>query len=161
MSICFHLKNLGHLKYFLGIEVAHNSNGFLLCQRKYVFDIINEVDVLGAKLVGFLLDLNHHLSLATEPQYSNPGRYQRLKGHLVYLIVTGQKLSYYVHMLDHFIPKSLKWNSNTDLHVVRYLKEISAKVFLFKLSVIFNFMSSVSFSWKIKRQRVISRSSTR
>uniref|UniRef100_A0A3Q7ID73 Reverse transcriptase Ty1/copia-type domain-containing protein n=1 Tax=Solanum lycopersicum TaxID=4081 RepID=A0A3Q7ID73_SOLLC len=35
LSDCFHIKYLGALKYFLGIEVVKNSEGLLICQRKY------------------------------------------------------------------------------------------------------------------------------
>ncbi|GKB80093.1 retrovirus-related pol polyprotein from transposon TNT 1-94 [Tanacetum coccineum] len=40
---------LGNLKYFLGIEVACAKEEIFLCQRKYAFDIISEVGLLGAK----------------------------------------------------------------------------------------------------------------
>lgn len=42
----FHMKNLGHLKYFFGIEVARKSQGMYLCQRKYVLDIFSGTGLL-------------------------------------------------------------------------------------------------------------------
>lgn len=46
LSKRFHMKDLGVLKYFLGIEVAHGKDGLFLSQRKYVLDIVSEVDCL-------------------------------------------------------------------------------------------------------------------
>jgi len=58
----FHMKDLGLLKYFLGIELARISIGIFLCQHKYVLDIIFEAGLLGANLVGSPMD--PRLSLA-------------------------------------------------------------------------------------------------
>ena len=41
------MKDLGPLKYFLGIEVARNASGRFLCQRKYTLDIISEAGLWG------------------------------------------------------------------------------------------------------------------
>jgi len=67
LHACFHMKDLGPLKYFLGVEVAHSSSGIYLCQRKYTLDIIRETGLLGAKPATTPLEQNHHLALADGP----------------------------------------------------------------------------------------------
>ena len=39
----FEIKELGELRYFLGIEVARPWKGIFLCQRKYILDMLQEV----------------------------------------------------------------------------------------------------------------------
>ena len=36
----FEMKDLGHLKYFLGIEFSRSNEGIFLSQRKYVLDLL-------------------------------------------------------------------------------------------------------------------------
>ena len=38
----FHTKDLGMLKYLLGVEVIRSKQGILLSQRKYVLDMLSE-----------------------------------------------------------------------------------------------------------------------
>ncbi|XP_062009953.1 secreted RxLR effector protein 161-like [Rosa rugosa] len=40
----FEMKDLGELKYFLGIEVTRGREGIYLCQRTYVLDLLTETD---------------------------------------------------------------------------------------------------------------------
>ncbi|CAH9141796.1 unnamed protein product [Cuscuta epithymum] len=72
LNACFHMKDLGLLKYFLGIEVARNSKGLFLCQRKYTLDIISEAGLLGAKPVYFPMEQNHSLATSTSAMLSDP-----------------------------------------------------------------------------------------
>ena len=77
---CFHMKDLGALKYFLGIEVARNSDGIYLCQQKYILDIIVESGNLGGKPAGSSMEQNHQLARSTSPLHDNVDRYRRLIG---------------------------------------------------------------------------------
>lgn len=44
-----HIKDLGTLKYFLGLEIARNNTGICLHQRKYTLDIIKDTGLTNAK----------------------------------------------------------------------------------------------------------------
>lgn len=122
LSTCFHMKDLGSLKYFLGLEVARSADGFYLCQHKYCTDIVNEVGLLGCKPAGFPIAQRHGLALAKTPLLTDPGRYRRLVGRLVYLAATRPDLTYSIHVLTQFMqtPQEAHWDAA--LHVVRYLK---------------------------------------
>ena len=41
----FDIKDLGYLKYFLGIGVAFSNKGLLISQRKYTLDLFKETDL--------------------------------------------------------------------------------------------------------------------
>ena len=45
----FHTKDLGMLKYFLGVEVMRSKQEIFLSQRKYVLDLLSKIGKLGAK----------------------------------------------------------------------------------------------------------------
>lgn len=116
------MKDLGLLKYFRGIEVARNNQGFYLSQRKYVLNIIAETGLLGAKPSTFPMEQNQKLSLSTSPLFQEPEKYRRLVDRLIYLAVTRPKLSYSVHILAQFMKQPRHDHWEAALRVVRYLK---------------------------------------
>ena len=45
----FEIKDLGKLKYFLGIEVANLRNNIFISQQKYILDLLKETNMLECK----------------------------------------------------------------------------------------------------------------
>lgn len=58
----FHLKDLGNLKYFLGIEVTSSKNGIFISQCKYSLEMIKDAGLLGAAPVNTPMEQGLKLS---------------------------------------------------------------------------------------------------
>jgi hypothetical protein len=52
----FEVKDLGQLRYFLGIEIVRSPKGIVLSQQKYVLDLLVIWECLGVKLLQLLLN---------------------------------------------------------------------------------------------------------
>lgn len=85
---CFHMKNLGKLKYFLGIQIARGKEGFVLSQRKYAMDIVKETGFIDPPSAATPMEHNHHLATDSSAFVTDPTRYRRLFGRLIYLANT-------------------------------------------------------------------------
>jgi len=57
----FQTKDLGCLKYFLGIEVAQSNEGITISQRKYALDILNKTGMSGCRPINSPMDPNQKL----------------------------------------------------------------------------------------------------
>nr|XP_043611879.1 uncharacterized mitochondrial protein AtMg00810-like [Erigeron canadensis] len=184
----FMIKDLGILKYFLGIEVINTNNGVCLNQRKYCLDLISEFGLLAGKPISVPLDPNVHLSSEdseNDPVLKNITEYQRLIGRLIYLTHTRPDIAYTVHCLSQFMHKPLNSHLKVALRVLRYLKaapgkgihickssNLSLKAFVdsdwakcisSRRSVIGYcvFFCGNLVSWKSKKQNTVSKSSTK
>ncbi|XP_074277011.1 uncharacterized protein LOC141600667 [Silene latifolia] len=112
-SDTFGIKDLGKLKFFLGIEVAHGVNGLFLNQRKYAINIVEDNGMAGAKTAYTPIQARHNLGLAKGPVLHDVMKYRRLVGRLVYLTITRPDLVYSVHVLSQFVnePKKEHWDA--------------------------------------------------
>ena len=91
------MKDLRHLNYFLGLEIAHSTDGLYITQAKYASKLLSQVGLTNSKTVDTPVELNAHLTPTGEKLLSNPSIYRRLVGSLVYLTVTRLDISYAVH----------------------------------------------------------------
>ena len=97
------MKDLGHLSYFLSLEITHSTDGLYITQAKYASDLLSQIRLTDSKTVDTLVELNAHLTPSggggREP-LSNPSLYRRLVSNLVYLTVTHLDISYAVHQVS-------------------------------------------------------------
>ena len=92
----FHTKDLGMLRYFLGIEVMLTKHGVFLSQRKYVLDLLFETRKLGVKPYSSPMVLGIHLTKEGET-------FENLKGKLNYLTVTSLDIAYSVSVVSQYM----------------------------------------------------------
>ncbi|KAL0461886.1 UNVERIFIED_CONTAM: Retrovirus-related Pol polyprotein from transposon RE1 [Sesamum latifolium] len=59
----FKMKDLGQLKYFLGIEVSRSQKGIFLSQRKYALDLLNETGMTACSPASTPMEENLKLSM--------------------------------------------------------------------------------------------------
>nr|XP_009758512.1 PREDICTED: uncharacterized protein LOC104211198 [Nicotiana sylvestris] len=65
------MKDLGILKYFLGIEVCRSQKVIKLCQRKYALELIAELDLTGSKLALTPMEQNMKLIIIEYDKHCN------------------------------------------------------------------------------------------
>ena len=125
--LCHHFqtKDLGKLRYFMGIEVAQSKDGILLSYRKYTMDILEEIGLLGVKPIDTPMNPNvKPLPNNGEPS-SDLGRYRRLDGKLNYFRVTHLNISFAVNMVSQFLNSPCKDHWDSIICILKYVKGVS------------------------------------
>ncbi|GMP70396.1 hypothetical protein CsSME_00029266 [Camellia sinensis var. sinensis] len=113
----FEMKDLGPLRYFLGIEVASSPKGYFLSQAKYANEVIHRARLTDTKLSDTPIELNVKLNTTDGVPLDDPTLYRELVGCLVYLTVTRPDLTYAVHVISQF---GLLFSSTSSLDLVAY-----------------------------------------
>ena len=116
------MKDLGHLSYFLGLEITYSTDGLYITQAKYASELLSRGGLTNSKIVDTPIELNAHLTPAGGKSLSNPSLYRRLVGSLVYLTVTRLDISYAVHQVSQYLSAPRSTHYAAVLCILRYLK---------------------------------------
>ncbi|KAA0054163.1 Cysteine-rich RLK (RECEPTOR-like protein kinase) 8 [Cucumis melo var. makuwa] len=74
----FEIKDLGNLKYFLGMEVTRSKEGISVSQRKYTLDLLIETGMLGCRPADTPIEFNCKLGNSDDQVPVDKEQYQRL-----------------------------------------------------------------------------------
>ena len=180
----FEIKDLGPVKYFLGMKVAHSQKGLVVNQRKYFFDLLKETGMSGCRPVDTSIDSNVKLGDREKDEVVDTLRYQRLVGKLIYLSHTRPDIAFTVSRVSQFMHSPRKVYLDAAYKILRYLKSSLGKGLFFQKYSQRNIeaftdadwvgsstdrKSTIGYrtyvwtnlvTWRSKKQNVVSRSST-
>nr|KYP41329.1 Copia protein [Cajanus cajan] len=94
----FEMKDIGKLRYFLGIEVVYSKKGIFISQKKYVLDLLKETGKLGCRTSTVPIEQNHKIG-SEESAPVEKAQYQRLVGKLIYLSHTRPNIAYAMQLV--------------------------------------------------------------
>ncbi|RVW15363.1 Retrovirus-related Pol polyprotein from transposon RE1 [Vitis vinifera] len=126
------IKELGKLKYFLGIEVVYSTQGIFISQQKYVTDLLAETGKIGCKPVSTPMDPNHKLGEVKEKPVVDKRMHQRLVGRLIYFAHTRPNITYSVSVINQFMYDPREPHLQAAYRVLHYLKGNPRKGILLK-----------------------------
>ncbi|XP_066323819.1 uncharacterized mitochondrial protein AtMg00810-like [Miscanthus floridulus] len=118
----FAMKDLGDIRFFLGVQVRRDEHGFFLNQAQYAEDILEHAGMLNCKSAPTPVDTKPKLSLTEGALFNDPTFYRSIVGALQYLTLTRPDLAYAVNQACLFMhaPREVHWGIVK--RILRYLR---------------------------------------
>uniref|UniRef100_M1B084 Polypepetide with reverse transcriptase and RNaseH domains n=1 Tax=Solanum tuberosum TaxID=4113 RepID=M1B084_SOLTU len=78
----FKIKDLSPIHYFLGMEIIREQEGYIITQRKFTMDLLNEFDCSNLLVISSLLEPHMRLTADSGLPLKDPTIYRKLVGKL-------------------------------------------------------------------------------
>ncbi|PKU83560.1 putative mitochondrial protein [Dendrobium catenatum] len=118
----FHMKNLGQISYFLGIQMLHTADRLHLSQSSYARDLLTHARISDCKPISSpiptkVLTSLDHILVPTEAK-----QFRHLVGSLQYLTITRPDIVYTVNKLCQHMYQPLEDDFKLLKRLLRYIK---------------------------------------
>ncbi len=118
----FEMKDLGELRYFLGIEVIQSPKRIWLLQRQYALNKLTEYGMTSCKPILIPLEQNVKLSADEGDLMEDTTMYRCIGGSLIYMTITRPDLSNGVGVVSQFMQTPRKPHLDEVKRILRYIK---------------------------------------
>eukprot|EP00253_Pinus_taeda_P004608 PITA_04608 len=118
----FEMTDLGHLHYFLGLQVLQSKEGIFLSQSKYACDILCFFHMEDCKPAPSPFQSGVKLSVNCTSHEVDATLYRQLVGKLLYLTHTRPNLSFVVGLVARFMQTPHESNWKEAKRILRYVR---------------------------------------
>eukprot|EP00252_Welwitschia_mirabilis_P022462 TRINITY_DN607_c0_g1_i3.p1 TRINITY_DN607_c0_g1~~TRINITY_DN607_c0_g1_i3.p1 ORF type:complete len:1070 (-),score=207.18 TRINITY_DN607_c0_g1_i3:857-3973(-) len=118
----FEMTDLGHLSYYLGIQIRQSSKGTSLNQFKYASDMLQRFQMHECKSISTPMATNEKLHKDMEGDLVDEHLYRSMIGSLMYLTATRPDIQYFVSFLSNFMNEPKYPHLMAVKRVLRYVK---------------------------------------
>lgn len=115
----FKIRDLGNLKYFLGLEITRLKRSTHICQRKYALDILSYSGMLGCKPAPTPMTKETRLQRNHGDPLEDPASYKHLIGRLT---ASRPDITHFVQQLSQFLSCHTTSHPQATMRVLRYIK---------------------------------------
>lgn len=121
LSTEFALKDLGDLKFFLGIELQSTSQGIHVTQTKYTKEVLQKANMLEAAHISTPMATSISKS-SNDEELVDPTTYRSLVGSLQYLTLTRPDIVQAVNKVCQHLQQPQLQHWRAVKRILRYLK---------------------------------------
>ncbi|RDX77167.1 putative mitochondrial protein, partial [Mucuna pruriens] len=131
LNIYFEIKDLGILKYFLGLKTTNSPHNISLCQRQYYLNFLSDVGLLNCKPTSTPLDPRVCLHQDNDPLFTDSHREITLPHH------------YSIHELSTFVHYTIA------IKVLQYIKGTPRKGLFLPRSLSLQLLGFTNANWRM------------